>query len=72
VSSNDPHSSLRGRELLGLGGLVVGCLVCGFAVGEFVDDRLGAAPVFTLVGIASGLAAGSWVSWLRIRQSLRG
>lgn len=72
VSSSDSDPTLRTRELLGLGSLLVGCLVVGLGVGWFLDDRLDKAPVFTLLGIAVGLAAGIWVSWLRIRQYLRG
>lgn len=72
MTSNDPDPSLRARDLAGLGSLLVGCLLAGLAVGWFVDDRLDAAPAYTLLGLAIGLAAGIWVSWLRIRQYLRG
>jgi hypothetical protein len=71
VTSNDPDPSLRARDLVGLGSVVLGCLLVGLAVGWLLDDRLGAAPVFTLLGLAIGLAAGIWVSWLRIRLFLR-
>jgi Putative F0F1-ATPase subunit Ca2+/Mg2+ transporter len=71
VTDNDPDPSLRARDLVGLGSLLLGCLLVGLAVGWLVDDRLGAAPVFTLLGLAIGVAAGIWVSWLRIRLFLR-
>lgn len=41
-----------------LGDLFVGSVVGGLAIGEFFDDRLGTAPVFTRLGIAVGSAAG--------------
>ncbi len=72
MSSNEPDPSLRARDLVGIGGLLVGTVVAGLAGGWLLDDRLGDAPVFTLLGLAVGLAAGIWVSWLRIREFLRG
>lgn len=72
MSDDDDTSSLRARDLAGIGALNVGCLVAGLALGWFVDDRLGTAPVFTLIGLACGIAAGVWGSWLRIRLFLRG
>jgi putative F0F1-ATPase subunit (Ca2+/Mg2+ transporter) len=71
VTDNDPDPSLSARDLVGLGGLLLGCLLVGLAVGWLLDDRLGAAPVFTLLGLATGLAVGVWASWLRIRLFLR-
>lgn len=72
VSNHERDSSaLRVRDLVGLGALNVGSLLAGLLLGWFVDDRLSATPVFTLVGLAGGIAAGIWGSWLRIRQFLR-
>ncbi len=62
---------LRIRDLVGLGAFNVGCLVGGLALGWFVDDRVDSTPVFTLVGLAFGIAVGIWGSWLRIRMFLR-
>jgi putative F0F1-ATPase subunit (Ca2+/Mg2+ transporter) len=58
-------------DLVGLGAFNVGCLVGGLALGWFVDDRVDTTPVFTLAGLAFGIAVGIWGSWLRIRQFLR-
>ncbi len=73
MRSDDDHASLlRGAGgLLGIGALNLACLVAGFALGWFVDDRLGTVPVWTLVGLAVGVTAGIAGSWVRIRQSLR-
>ena len=71
VTSDDDGASLRARDLIGIGSLTLGCLVGGLAVGWFVDDRVNTAPVFTLIGLAGGIAAGVWGSWLRIRTFLR-
>jgi hypothetical protein len=71
TSHDEGDSGLRIRDLVGLGGLVVGCVVAGLFLGWLVDDRLSTAPVFTLVGLAGGIATGVWGSWLRIRLFLR-
>lgn len=71
TSHDDGDPGLRIRDLVGLGGLLVGCVVAGLSLGWLVDDRLSTAPVFTLVGLAGGIATGVWGSWLRIRLFLR-
>lgn len=63
---------LRGRDLIGLGGLLVGAVVAGLVIGLLVDDRAGTAPTFTLVGIAAGIVAGGLGFYLRVRAALRG
>ncbi len=75
-SATDPPNvlgtdGLRIRDLVGLGAFNVGCVVGGLALGWFVDDRVDSTPVFTLVGLAFGIALGVWGSWLRIRMFLR-
>lgn len=65
-------NTLRGRDLVGLGGLLVGSVVAGLVIGVFVDDRAGTSPVFSLVGIALGITAGAVGFWLRVRAALRG
>lgn len=57
--------------LLGIGALNVGCLLAGMGLGWFVDSRLHTMPVFTLVGLVCGIAAGVAGSWVRIRPFLR-
>ncbi len=71
-SDDDATSDLGPWDLVGLGGITLGCLVVGLAIGWFVDEWLDAAPIFVLVGLAGGLFAGIVGSWLRVRQFLRG
>ena len=56
-------NGLRGRDLVGLGGLVAGLLI---------DDAAGTSPVATLVGVGLGIVAGAVGFWLRVRAALRG
>jgi F0F1-type ATP synthase assembly protein I len=63
---------LRGRDLIGLGGLLVGAVVAGLVLGLVVDDRAGTAPTFTLLGIALGIVAGGLGFYVRVRSALRG
>lgn len=60
------------RELLGLGGMLAGCVVAGVIVGLFVDARLGSSPSGVLVGTAVGILAAGIGFWLRIRAYLQG
>jgi F0F1-type ATP synthase assembly protein I len=74
---DDDHSApspgeLRGRDLLGLGGLLAGAVVGGLVLGLLVDDALGTSPAFVLVGIALGIVAGGIGFWIRVRAALRG
>ena len=65
-------NSLRGRDLVGLGGLLAGAVVAGTILGLFIDSQAGTAPVFTLVGVGLGILAGAVGFWLRVRSALRG
>jgi len=64
-------SGLRGRDLVGLGGLLAGSVVAGLVLGLVVDDRASTSPVFTLVGVFAGIVAGAVGFWLRVRAALR-
>ncbi|HET7430767.1 MAG TPA: AtpZ/AtpI family protein [Nocardioides sp.] len=66
-----PDPTLRGRDLVGLGGMLAGAVVLGMVVGLLVDHVAGTEPVFTLVGIALGIAAGAAAFWVRVRSVLR-
>ena len=70
--NNGEPSSLRGRDLIGLGGLLVGAVVAGLVVGLLVDHAAGTSPVFTLLGVFLGIVAGGVGFWLRVRTALRG
>ena len=65
-------STLRGRDLIGLGGLLVGAVVGGLVIGIVIDRQAGTAPAFTLLGIALGIVLGGVGFWLRVRAALRG
>jgi F0F1-type ATP synthase assembly protein I len=64
-------AGLRGRDLIGLGGLLVGAIVAGTLIGLFVDDAAGTTPVFTLVGVFLGMATGALGFALRVRAAAR-
>ena len=66
------EQGLRGRDLIGLGGLLVGAVVAGLLLGLFIDDRAGTSPTFTLLGIALGIVAGGLGFYARVRAALRG
>jgi F0F1-type ATP synthase assembly protein I len=71
-SSEGPSGAgLRGRDLLGLGGVLVGGVVGGLVVGLLVDQAAGTSPLFVLVGIALGVLAAGVGFWLRVRAALR-
>jgi len=69
----DEHTdnTLRGRDLAGLGGLLVAGVVGGMVIGLIVDDKAGSSPVGALIGIAVGIAAGAAGFWVRVRAALR-
>ena len=69
----DEHTenTLRGRDLAGLGGILVAGVVGGMLIGLVIDEQAGTTPVGVLVGIAVGIVAGAIASWLRVRTALR-
>ena len=71
MADDGSHDGLRGRDLIGLGGLLAGCVVVGTAIGYVVDQATGSTPVFTLVGIFAGMLAGGVGFWVRVRSALR-
>jgi F0F1-type ATP synthase assembly protein I len=71
-SSQGPSDTgLRGRDLLGLGGLLVAAVVGGTLLGLLVDQLAGTSPVFVLVGVALGIVAAGVGFWVRVRDALR-
>ena len=64
-------SGLRGRDLIGLGGLHVAAVVGGLVIGLLVDQAAGTSPLFVLVGLLVGIVAGAVGFWVRIRAALR-
>lgn len=72
VDENSSDNGLRGRDLVGLGGLLAGAVVAGLVIGLLVDDSAGTSPTFTLVGIGAGIVVGCIGFWIRVRSALRG
>ena len=68
---DDEQRALRGRDLIGLGGLLVGSVVAGLVIGLVIDDLAGTSPVFVLVGIALGIFGACLGFWLRVKEALR-
>ncbi|HET8604146.1 MAG TPA: AtpZ/AtpI family protein [Marmoricola sp.] len=71
MADDSTKNPLRGRDLVGLGGLLVGAVVVGLVVGLLIDDAAGTSPLFTLVGLALGVVAGGVAFWARVRAALR-
>ena len=67
--SSDP--GLSGRDLAGLGGVLVAAVVGGLVLGLLLDAWWGTEPVFALVGVFVGIAGGCWAFYLRVRSALR-
>ena len=71
-----PHSAdengLRGRDLVGLGGLLAGSVILCTVLGVVIDRQAGTTPVGTLVGVGVGIVLGGVGFWLRVRSALRG
>ena len=66
----DEHTenTLRGRDLAGLGGILVAGVVGGMVIGLFIDEQAGTTPVGVLIGIAVGVVGAFGVA--RVLQSL--
>lgn len=71
MADGGSRDGLRGRDLVGLGGLLAGAVVGGTVIGYLLDNAAGTAPVFTLVGLALGMVAGAIAFWARVRSALR-
>jgi F0F1-type ATP synthase assembly protein I len=71
MADGHPDPTLRGRDLVGLGGMLAGAVVLGLVLGLLLDKAAGTEPTFTLVGIALGIAAGAVAFWVRVRSVLR-
>lgn len=64
-------AGLRGRDLIGLGGLLAGSVIAGLVLGYLADDAFGTAPVGVLVGIGLGILGGCVGFVVRVRAALR-
>jgi F0F1-type ATP synthase assembly protein I len=72
MSDDRTDATLRGRDLIGLGGLLVGSVVVFTGLGLLLDGALDSSPAFTLVGVGVGIVVAGLGFWLRIRSALRG
>ena len=67
---DDSGDPLRGRDLLALGSLLVGCVVGFTILGIVVDHYAGCSPVGAIVGVGVGIVAGAIGFVVRVRQAL--
>lgn len=67
----DQSQELRGRDLLGLGGLLVASVVGCTAIGLVIDHAAGSGPVGVVMGVAVGIVLGAIGFVARIRRALR-
>jgi len=72
MANDAPGNGLRGRDLIGLGGLLVGGVVGGLALGLLADDLFDSAPVGALIGVFAGIVLACAGFVLRVRSALRG
>jgi F0F1-type ATP synthase assembly protein I len=71
VGDEQDEPAIDGWTLVGLGGMLVGCVVIGLVLGWLVDDLAGSAPVGILAGLAIGVVVGVVGSCLRVVKTLR-
>ncbi len=71
MAGDNGDGVFRGRDLAGLGGVLVGAVVAGLVIGLLIDNRAGTSPTFSLLGIAVGIVAGGVAFWLRVRSALK-
>jgi F0F1-type ATP synthase assembly protein I len=64
-------AGLRGRDLIGLGGLLAGAVIAGTLLGLVVDHAAGTEPAFTMAGVFLGIIAGGLGFWARVRAALK-
>jgi F0F1-type ATP synthase assembly protein I len=62
-------AGLRGRDLIGLGGLLVGAIVVFTLLGILVDHLARTGPVFAVVGVFLGMLLGALGFAARIRAA---
>ena len=67
----DQSAQFGGRDLLELGGFLVGCVVGFTILGLIVDHVAGSSPVGVVVGVALGIASGAAGFVVRVRRALR-
>ena len=70
--ADEQHApTFRGRDLAGVGGMLVGAVVIGMVLGVLVDDLADSSPMGALVGVALGVVLGCTGAVLKVRSALR-
>ena len=72
MADDGSDAELRGRDLVGLGGLLAGAVIAGTAIGLVIDNAADTSPTFTLLGVGLGIVLGALGFWFRVRSVLRG
>ena len=72
MADDGSDAELRGRDLVGLGGLLAGAVISCTAIGLVIDNAADTSPTFTLLGVGLGIVLGALGFWLRVRSVLRG
>ena len=57
-------------DLLTLGGFTLGCVLAGLGLGWWADSATDLTPVLTLLGLALGVGAAAFGTWVRVRPLL--
>lgn len=55
-------------QLVGVGTTMAVLVAGGMLVGLFIDSRVHLVPVFTMTGLAVGIAAACWYVYARFRR----
>jgi F0F1-type ATP synthase assembly protein I len=66
-----PNTGPTGSDLAGIGIYFAACVLVPLLGGVALDNWLHTAPVFVLVGLVVGLAAGAAGIWLKVRELSR-
>lgn len=69
--AEDHDRPLGGRDLLGLGGMLVGAVVGCTVLGLLVDHAADSSPVGVVLGVALGMVLGAAGFAVRVRRALR-
>jgi hypothetical protein len=72
MADDGSDAELRGRDLVGLGGLLAGSVIAFTVLGIVIDEAADSAPTFTLLGVGVGVVLGVVGFVLRVRSALRG
>lgn len=72
MADDGSDAELRGRDLVGLGGLLAGAVIAFTVLGLVIDEAAGTGPTFTLLGVGLGIVLGGLGFWFRVRSVLRG